>query len=215
MRPILLLPCYSLEVSMYDIFSTLNKNSGVLSLIFSGVVTIATIIYAWLTAKLVKETRQMREAQTEPRVQVTYRVSEEWMNFLDISVKNIGLGPAYDIKFYVHENNDMSGAVELKDSLLKLACFKSGLAYLGPTQEYFSYWTSLVEGDATKIDSRLVISCTYHSATGARQSHDYTIDLSELKGSSRLGEPPLQKIAKHMEKIEKNLHMYKLNPKIP
>lgn len=191
---------------MSEFLDSLNNNSGALSAVFSGVVTVATIFYAWLTSKLVNETRQMRKAQTEPRVQVTYRVRDEWVNLLDISIKNIGLGPAYDIKLDIREHNDVPGITELKENLLKLACFKSGLAYLGPTQEYFSFWTSLVEGDATKVDSRLVVACTYRSTTGEGISHDYVIDLSELKGRSRIGEPPLHKLAKHIEKIEKDFH---------
>ncbi|MEB4591413.1 hypothetical protein VSS37_10520 [Candidatus Thiothrix sp. Deng01] len=190
---------------MSDFLDSLNKNSGALSAVFSGVVTVATVIYAWLTWKLVDETRKMRQAQTEPRVQVTYRVREEWVNLLDISVKNIGLGPAYDIRLHIREHNDVSGAQILKEALLKLACFKSGLSYLGPGQEYFSFWTSLAEGDATKVDSRLVIVCSYKSATGISQVDDYVIDLSEMKGSSRLGEPPLHKMAKQLEKIEQHL----------
>jgi hypothetical protein len=190
---------------MSDLLNSLNKNSGALSAIFSGVVTVATVIYAWLTWKLVDETRKMRWAQTEPRVQVTYRVREEWVNFLDISVKNIGLGPAYEIRLHIREHNEVSGALVLKDALLKLACFKSGLTYLGPGQEYFSFWTSLAEGDATKVDSRLVIECAYKTATGAPHMNEYVIDLSEMKGSSRLGEPPMHKMAKHLEKIEQHM----------
>lgn len=190
---------------MSDILGSLNSHSGALSAVFSGVVTVATVIYAWLTWKLVDETRKMRRAQTEPRVQVTYRVRDEWVNLLDISVKNIGLGPAYDIQLRIRAHNEVGGALILKEALLKLACFRSGLSYLGPGQEYFSFWTSLAEGDATKVDSRLAIECSYKSTTGASQVHEYAIDLSELKGSSRVGEPPLHKIAKQLEKIEQCL----------
>jgi hypothetical protein len=191
---------------MSEFFDLLNKNSGALSAVFSGVVTVATVIYAWLTAKLVQETRQMREVQTEPRIQVTYRVSEHWINFLDISVRNIGLGPAHDIQFKVRGETDLPGTKELVDKLMKLACFQNGLAYLGPNEEYFSFWVSLVEGDQSKVESRVVVEATYRSATKVRYQHDCVIDLSELKGSSRLGEPPLLKIAQHIEALAKDIH---------
>lgn len=192
---------------MSEIFDYLNKNSGALSAIFSAVVTGATVVYAWLTARLVEETRQMRQAQTEPRIQVTYRVRDEWINLLDISVRNIGLGPAYDVRFKVHtETTDTDGSSELVKGLLKLACFKNGLSYLGPSQEYFSYWTNIADGESSKVDCRIIISCSYRSVTNAQYKHDCIVDLSELKGSSRIGEPPLHKIAKHIEKIEKDLH---------
>lgn len=191
---------------MTDFLDLLNKNSGALSAVFSGVVTVATVIYAWLTAKLVQETRQMRQVQTEPRIQVTYRVSEHWINFLDISVRNIGLGPAHDIQFKVRGETDLPGTQEVIDKLMKLSCFQRGLAYLGPKEEYYSFWTSLVEGDQSKVGSRLVVHATYRSGTGMLYQHDCVVDLSELKGSSRLGEPPLLKIAKHIEELAKDIH---------
>lgn len=191
---------------MPDIFDYLNKNSGALSAIFSAVVTAATVVYAWLTARLVQETRQMRQVQTEPRIQVTYRVRDEWINLLDITVRNIGLGPAYDVRFEVRAEKDTDGSSDLLKGLLKLACFQNGLSYLGPSQEYFSYWTNLADGDSSKVDGRIVITCAYRSVTDVQYKHDCIVDLSELKGSSRIGEPPLHKIAKHMEKIENDLH---------
>ena len=37
---------------------------------FTGVVALSTVVYAFLTWRLVSETRRMREVQTEPRVSV-------------------------------------------------------------------------------------------------------------------------------------------------
>lgn len=56
---------------MGDLLAFLNANSGALNVIFTGVVTIATAVYAVLTWKLVSETRQMREVQTEPKIEIT------------------------------------------------------------------------------------------------------------------------------------------------
>ena len=62
---------------------SLNRNSGVFNVIFSGLVAFSTIIYAFLTWSLVLETRKMREAQTEPNIIITIQPSEEWINFID------------------------------------------------------------------------------------------------------------------------------------
>jgi hypothetical protein len=191
---------------MSDLLDQINKNSGALSAIFSGVVTVATVFYAWLTVKLVHETRQMRKVQTEPRIEVTYRIRDEGINFLDIVIRNIGLGPAYDIKFEVKSETTNSGCAELVEALLSLSSFQNGLSYLGPNQEYFSFWTSLVEGDKTKADSRIVITCAYRSVTGTCYKYECRVDLSELKGTHRLGEPPMQKIAKQIETLANDFH---------
>ena len=189
-----------------DWLDQINKNSGALSAIFSGVVTIATVIYAWLTAKLVNETRRMREAQTEPSLQVVYRNRDEWINLLDVAVRNIGLGAAYDITFEIRAELKEGDKNDLVDSLGKLGCFSKGLVYLGPNQELTSFWTKLMDGHASKLDSRVFIHCRYRSATGARYESQCVLDLSEIKGISRIGEPPLLKIAKQLETIAKDLN---------
>ncbi|MGH8856650.1 MAG: hypothetical protein ACREXG_01240 [Polaromonas sp.] len=189
-----------------DWLDQINKNSGALSAIFSGVVTVATVIYAWLTAKLVNETRRMREAQTEPHIQVTYRTRDEWINLLDVAVRNIGLGPAYDITFQLRAEHIGDGTNDLVDSLGKLGCFSNGLAYLGPNQEFSSFWTSLMDGHASKLDTRVLVNCRYRSATGTRYEIQCVLDLSELKGISRIGEPPLLKIGKQLESMAKDLN---------
>lgn len=80
----------------------LGQNESAFTVIFSALVAIATLVYAILTWRLVSETRKMREAQTEPNISVTIQPREEWMNFVDLIIQNIGLGPAYNIKFEIN-----------------------------------------------------------------------------------------------------------------
>lgn len=183
----------------------INRNAGFVGLVFSLVVTIATVVTAWLNARLVSETRKMREAQTEPHVQVTYKVRDEWINLLDVAIRNIGLGPAYEISF---ELSSESGGGErncLVDSLEKLNCFSKGLVYLGPDQEFSSFWTNLTEDYASKLETRIHVTCRYRNATGVRYVMPCVLDLSELKGVSRTDEPPLLKISKQLESLAKNV----------
>lgn len=183
----------------------INKNAGLIGLVFSLVVTIATVVTAWLNAHLVSETRKMREAQTEPHIQVTYRTRDEGINLLDVAIRNIGLGPAYEISFSLRSENTCEEKNDLVNSLEKLNCFSKGLTYLGPDQEFSSFWTSLFDGHASKLDTRIHISCRYRNATGMQYEIPCVLDLSELKGISRIGEPPLLKIGKQLESIAKNV----------
>lgn len=183
----------------------INKNAGLIGLVFSLVVTVATVVTAWLNAHLVSETRKMREAQTEPHIQVTYRTRDEGINYLDVAIRNIGLGPAYEISFSLRSENTCEEKNDLVDSLEKLNCFSKGLTYLGPDQEFSSFWTSLFDGHASKLDTRIHISCRYRNATGVQYATPCVLNLSELKGISRIGEPPLLKIGKQLESIAKNV----------
>ncbi|MEY4980550.1 MAG: hypothetical protein RLZZ352_2820, partial [Pseudomonadota bacterium] len=192
--------------TMSELLDQLNRNSGGLSALFSGVVTVATVVYAWLTAKLVDETRKLRQVQTEPRIQITYRTRPEWINLLDIAVKNIGQGPAEDLRFTIKAVSANSAAEPLVQSLKALNAFGGGIKYLGPQQEFASFWTSLMDGDESKVESRIQIECAYKSVTGTPYRVEHVLDLAELKGSSQIGEPPLLKIAKHLEKMQSDLH---------
>ena len=109
----------------------LNQNSGAFAVIFSAVVAIATIVYAILTWRLVSETRKMREAQTEPKISATIQPREEWINFIDMVIQNIGLGPAYNIKFEINPDFEY-----IKGKFLsELGFMKNALKYLAPNQK--------------------------------------------------------------------------------
>jgi hypothetical protein len=79
----------------------LNQNLGIISLVFAGVVAISTIIYALLTWKLVNETSKLREFQTEPRISLSVELDQNTVTLMDLTIENIGHGPAYTIAFEI------------------------------------------------------------------------------------------------------------------
>jgi len=190
---------------MSDYLKFLNDNAGALNLLFSAVVAIATVVYAILTSKLVRETRSLREAQTEPRVELFYRTRDEWVSLIDIVVKNIGAGPAYDLRFEVTAVVANEAADSLVKRLGELKSIASGINFLGPGQEFSSYWTNMTEQFDEKIKAPLLLKSTCRSATGVSYHREHVIDLSELKGIVRIGEPPMLKIAKSIEKLQENV----------
>ena len=180
----------------------LNENSGAFAVIFSAVVAIATIVYAILTWKLVSETRKMREAQTELKVSVTIQPREEWINLIDMVIQNIGLGPAYNIKFEINPDFEyMKGKF-----LSELGFMKNGLKYLAPNQKLQFFLTSMIENFEEKTKKPFEIRVTYQNSIGKTYKDVYMIDFSQLIGLSQLGEPPLYKIAKNVEEIKKDIH---------
>lgn len=188
---------------METFLDSLNKNSGALTVIFTGIVTLATVVYAVLTAALVKETRQMRQAQTEPRIDIGYRMRDEVFGFLDIATRNIGLGPAYNIEFsfsQVAGDPDASGLIR---ELEEIGFLRSGIKYLSPGQELKTFFTSTFERFEAKIASQISVKVTYKNAAGHKFEETFVVDLSELRGITRVGEPAASTIAKHIEKISR------------
>jgi len=181
----------------------LNENSGAFAVIFSAVVAIATVVYAILTWRLVSETRKMREAQTEPKVSVTIQPREEWIKLIDMVIQNIGLGPAYNIKFEINPDFEyMKGKF-----LSELGFMKNGLKYLAPNQKLQFFLTSMIENFEEKTKKPFEIRVTYQNNIGKTYKDVYMIDFSQLMGLSQLGEkPPLYKIAKNVEEIKEDIH---------
>jgi len=183
-----------------SLFDYLNQNSGAITVIFTAFVAIATVVYAILTWKLVSETRMMREVQTEPKISAIIQPKDYWLNFIDLIIQNIGLGPAYNIKFEI--------SPDFEDRNLKLSeigFIKHGLRYLAPNQKIQFFLTSLTENYEEKVKNPFEIRIIYENSIHKSYSNIYSIDFSQFTGTSQLGEPPLYKISKNIEDIQKNI----------
>lgn len=192
-------------MSLSDAMNFLNENAGVLSTVFSGIVMLATVVYAILTASLVTETRRMREAQTEPRMEVTAIPREEFVNIITLRVKNIGLGPAYSLRFALRGEAQTSGEKELIEDFSRSQFLSKGLRYIGPGQELQSGYTQMTKNFAEKIKARLTVEVRYSSATGKSYTDTIPIHFEEFEGYGTIGTPHLYSIAKSLEKIERNV----------
>lgn len=186
----------------YEILDFLNKNSGALTVLFTAVVTISTVIYSVLTGKLVSETKRMREVQTEPKIEVTIKSFDFAVHIVRLHVRNIGLGPAINVRFNPKVLAGGPAAQQLLDEFTQSNFFKIGLNYFSPGQERFSHYTQMTQGHDGKIESVLAIDISYESTTGVKYREQAMIDMSELKGGYQLGTPNLYSIAKSLEKIQ-------------
>lgn len=190
---------------MGEIIDFLNKNSGALNVVFTGVVTVATAVYAALTWKLVSETRLMREVQTEPKLAVTMKSIDEAIHIVRLHFRNIGQGPAYDVKFAprIEFGNELSSV--LLAEFTEPNYFKTGLSYLGPNEERVSMFTELTKNYDEKLSTVLAFDVIYKSVTGKSYRDTLTVDMSQYKGTERLGKPHLYAIAQSLESLQKDV----------
>ena len=191
---------------MSDLLDFLNTNSGALTVIFTAVVTLATAVYAVLTWLLVSETRQMRQVQTEPRIEISLRSVAEAIHIQRLHIRNIGLGPALGLTFQPKVIAGGDGAKALLDELTETNFFTTGLSCLGPGEERYSNYTEMSENHDQKIASVIAFDLTYKSSTGRKYAESLVIDMSEQKGNYQLGKPHLYSIALSLERLQKDLH---------
>ena len=178
-------------------FSFMNTNSGSIIAILTFVLAVITGMYAFLTWKMVKETKKMREIQSEPQISVFYKSKDEYINLIDIVIKNIGQGPAYKLTFKTNPDFEYSEGKKISE----LNIFKNGLKYLAPNQELVFFLNSLIEISSKKLCSSFDVTVNYEDESGKKYERNYNIDLSEIFGLRHVGGPPLKKIADQIEKI--------------
>lgn len=176
---------------------------AVLQAIFAAVVALSTVVYAVLTGRLVSETRRMRRAQTDAKVVVGVSTRDEWLNFVDLWVRNEGQGPATDVKFEVKDLSD-GGSKKVLESVTNYGCLKHGASYMSAGQEFRTFLCSMV-GDKSIMKTRVEVKASYTTAAGERQTDVHIIDFSIFEGTSQLGEPPLHTMAKKIESIAKDI----------
>ena len=191
---------------MSDLLKFFNDNAGAFNVAFSGVVAVATVVYAVLTARLVRETERMRAAATEPALEVIYRSRDEAMALLDMVVKNIGSGPAHGIKFNISASPAGIGADELLRPLNDAKAMNSGINVLMPGQEFAFFWTDVRKNFDAKLQTIVKVESMSRGSSGVQYRREHLIDLSELKGAARLGTPPLLSIARSLEKLQNDVH---------
>lgn len=190
---------------MNSLFNYLNQNSGAITVVFTFVVALSTVVYAWLTAVLVKETRKIREVQTEPLIEIVIEPLEEAINIIRLRIKNIGFGPARNVSFKSNVLKGGEGAQKLLSEFTDVNFFRTGLTYFGPNQQVHSKFTQMVKDHEEKIKSVFQFDIKYESITGKPYNETSIIDMSEMKGMFQLGTPHLYSIANSLEKIQKNL----------
>lgn len=183
----------------------LNENAGALTVVFTAVVAISTVVYAILTARLVSETRRMRMVQTEPRIEVTITHLDIAIHFIRLRIKNVGLGGAKNICFDFSVMSGGESAQKLLEDFTESNFFTTGLRYLGPNQELLSTYTQMTDDHDGKIASVLLANVTYEGITGEKYCDTIQIDMSEIKGMYQLGMPHDYAIAQSLEKIQKSI----------
>ena len=188
----------------------LTQNTEIITLIFSAVVAISTVIYAILTWRLTSETKIMRKSQTAPKISVYLQTCRAGMGFFDLIIKNIGLGPAYNVRFVVLEEFDVRGDRNLSD----IDFIHEVIKYMPPNYSIETFFLSLT-GEQYKeiIDKTIKIKVVYENSKGEKISEIINLNMSQFKGRQRLGDDPVNVIAKNIEKIQKDIHNLSLTSK--
>lgn len=183
----------------------LNKYSSAITVIFTVVVALATVAYVLLTRSLVSETKKLREVQTEPKISVIIQPDERYINWINLVIQNIGLGPAYNLQFQVYPDFEEK---ERKFKVSEIGFIKNGLRYMAPNQKLQTFLTNTGENFEQKCEKSFTMKIAYQNAVEKTYNDEYLIDFSQQKGLREIGKPAIEKIADSAEKMEKHFQDY-------
>jgi len=82
---------------------------------------------------------------------------------------------------------------------------KNGVRFIAPNQKIQFFLTSMIENFEEKIEKSFQVTITYKNSVGKTYEDEYPIDFSQFIGLTQLGEPPLYKIAKNIESIQRDI----------
>jgi hypothetical protein len=183
----------------------INGNSGAITAVFAAVVAISAVFYAIMAWGLVSETRRMRVAQIEPKIEITLKILDFAVDIVQLHVKNIGPGPARNVKFSSAIISGGEAAESLLEEFSKADFLKTGLNYFSSGNELHSGIARIAREIETKTASVLAYDVEYESITGKKYKDRITIDMSELKSINQIGRPNLFAIARSLEAIQNDL----------
>jgi len=151
------------------------KFNEYLTLFFSLMVALSTIIYALLTANLVTETRKAREAQFEPRLAVYIQPRDEYVNFVDAVIENVGTGSAENIKLSFDKDIKCLTGVKLSE----FGAFKEGIQYLSPGKTRSLFVIHLLN-DENYINMQINIKAEFNNYLGTPYNDSFLLNYSEF-----------------------------------
>ena len=177
----------------------LIENSELITLFFTIVVGLSTFVYAILTAKLVKETKLLRKAQTDPEIFISLVHNDVTISFIDLKVENIGFGPAYELDFEVVNDMDL-----IKRELSNVGFIKNGIKYFSPHQKIQLFVASFIEDPKGLAEKEIELKVNYRNAVGLKFEREFILKFVEYSKFTQVGKPPLYKLSDEVEKMRKS-----------
>jgi hypothetical protein len=180
-----------------------DNDMTLLAVIFSGVVAISTIIYAYLTNRLVRETKLSRQFHLEAFI-IAYLVNSETSpDIVSLVVKNIGNGVARNIKFRIIKDIQYPEG----NPLSEIGIFSKSLDFFPPNYENNYILLSISEGHLEKMKDYVEFEITYDDAVSKGKRQNFKLEFKDILGLGKITPPGsyIGMISYRLEKIEKIL----------
>jgi hypothetical protein len=167
-----------------------------------AILTVTTIVYARITARMLGETKKMREAQTEPHIFITAQPADSARFIKNMVIQNIGPGPAYKLEFKVEPNIEIMKGHYISD----INMIKHGLRCLAPNQKIQFMVANSIEEAKKEKKTLYKVTVTYQDKNGKYYEETFVLDFAEYFGMLYTDSDPYEGIIKKLGDIQRDIH---------
>ena len=179
----------------------MKQGFDILSISIAAILAITTIVYAWITRRMLNETKRMRESQTEPHVFINVQPMERAKFILNMVVENIGHGPAYDLKFKVEPDIVMDPDYKLSE----VSFIKNGFRYLAPDQKLECIVAHTIREAQKKEKTLHEVTVSYKDRDKKSFEEVFELDFTEYFGMRYSETDPNKGIIEKLDAIHRDL----------
>lgn len=170
------------------------------------VIAVSAVASFWVTWRLSRDSRALREAGTEPEVVAYLAPDRRSAAFLNLVLENVGQGPACEVEFFVDADPDDFAKHEVQYVAARVTRQVSSLLpHGGRVERMLGVDHRLYGKDEESRLRPFRVQVCYSNLRGARTGpKEYVLDIAEFGGSVEI-ESAERRIADSLEKIERYL----------
>jgi hypothetical protein len=179
----------------------IEQNTSFITLIFSGLVMLSTVVYAILTAKLVKETITLRRIQTDPKITMVI-VHDVYHPFIvSIILENVGNGTALNIKFNILSEPKLN----IRRNISSYGFIQNGIKSLSGHTKFKTLFMSTIEEGHQIAREPILLEITYEDLCKRKYYEKLMLDISYLHDIKITQTEPIYEIKKSVNEISKTM----------
>jgi len=167
------------------------------------VLVIITIVYVLMTGKLVGESKRLRKLQNSPNVITIIEPFSERASLVEMVLKNVGFGPAFNIKIKVQPDFMCYSGKKL---LSQHSFIRKGIRYLAPGEEIRHFLNERSEMSKEEQETIYNGSVVYNDAFGEIYTGSFIINFSARDDIRFIGRK--NKIEESIVEIRKDIHTF-------
>lgn len=170
----------------------------------------STLAIAGLTVFLWRENRLLRKAGSEPRVVAHFDVHPDGTGAINMSLSNIGTGPALDVSFEIETNQEDFAQYSIQLDIARKRAPMTLIAQGEKVSFLFGISFNLFrpeKKDEIKPLDPFTVVVRWQSINRKEQFCErYTLDISQYAGlPGMMSKPPLLKVVEELGGIKKQL----------